>query len=177
MTVHPFVVNVARLRRLPGSRASVSCQGPVDPAGELDPSSPAESTVPAGADAVCDVTLESFVGGVSVSGTVRAPWTGMCRRCTAPVGGELHIAVRERFVEAPVPAEDELAYPMVDDQIDLGVMVHEAVVLELPLAPLCDLACRGLCPQCGADRNHESCSCVAPRDPRWANLDVLRSSS
>ncbi|MGH9082909.1 MAG: DUF177 domain-containing protein [Acidimicrobiales bacterium] len=50
------------------------------------------------------------------------------------------------------------------------------MVLDLPMAPLCRQACRGLCPVCGIDRNGESCVCVAPRDPRWANLDVLRSA-
>ena len=34
--------------------------------------------------------------------------------------------------------------------------------------------CLGLCPTCGADRNESECDCVAPVDPRWANLDVLR---
>jgi uncharacterized protein len=47
-------------------------------------------------------------------------------------------------------------------------------VLELPMAPLCRDDCAGLCPQCGANRNEGDCGCVAPRDPRWANLDVLR---
>ena len=52
--------------------------------------------------------------------------------------------------------------------------MRDAIVLELPMAPLCREDCRGLCPQCGADRNEAECGCVAPRDPRWANLDVLR---
>jgi uncharacterized protein len=52
--------------------------------------------------------------------------------------------------------------------------VRDAIVLELPMAPLCRDDCRGLCPQCGADRNEADCGCVAPADPRWANLDVLR---
>jgi len=42
------------------------------------------------------------------------------------------------------------------------------------MAPLCMEDCAGLCPQCGANRNEGDCGCVAPRDPRWANLDVLR---
>jgi uncharacterized protein len=80
--------------------------------------------------------------------------------------------VHERFGDAPI-AEDEL-YPIVDDTIDLGPLVRDAIVLELPMAPLCREDCRGLCPQCGADRNEGDCSCAAPKDPRWANLDVLR---
>jgi uncharacterized protein len=151
----------------------------VDPDGVISPRSPADSAVPEGAEATCDVTLQSYDGGVMATGTVSAPWRGVCRRCTAPVGGQLVVAVRERFCE-PGPRhgdpDDEEAYPIVDDELDLRPMVHDAVVLELPLAPLCREDCRGLCPGCGADRNTEPCGCVAPRDPRWANLDVLRSA-
>ena len=61
-----------------------------------------------------------------------------------------------------------------DDTLDLAPLVRDALVLELPMAPLCRDDCAGLCPQCGANRNEGQCGCVAPRDPRWANLDVLR---
>ena len=133
--------------------------------------------MPPGAEAVCDVTLESFDGGVMVTGTVTAPWDGVCRRCTVPVRGELTARVRERFCEPGGrygDPDDEEAYPIVGDELDLGPMVHDAVVLELPLAPLCRPDCAGLCLQCGTDLNEQRCACVAPTDPRWANLDVLR---
>jgi uncharacterized protein len=82
------------------------------------------------------------------------------------------VGVQERFVDPPM-AEDEF-YPIVDDTIDLGPLARDAIVLELPMATLCREDCAGLCPQCGADRNEGPCGCLAPRDPRWANLDVLR---
>jgi uncharacterized protein len=141
--------------------------------------SPADSSVPDGADASCDVVLESFEGGIDVRGTVQAPWEGVCRRCTCAVGGQLRSEVRERFVEqrsGDAEPQDEEAYPIVQDELDLWPMVRDALVLELPLAPLCRPDCRGLCPWCGADRNDTDCGCVAPRDLRWANLDVLRSA-
>ncbi|MGH9090525.1 MAG: YceD family protein [Acidimicrobiales bacterium] len=195
MPEDPFVVHVARLRRVAGSRWHEVRRGELDPehllsadadagdaggAGEGDgDAAGAESAVPAGAEAWGDLVLQSFDGGVMVSGTVGAPWLGICRRCTAPVGGELRIAVRERFTEPGArygDPDDEESYPIVADRLDLRPMVRDAVVLELPLAPLCRDDCRGLCPHCGADRNVEPCTCVAPRDPRWANLDVLRAA-
>lgn len=175
----PFVVHVARLRRVLGTRWHEVRTGPVDPEGVIVARSPADSSVPEGADAICEATLESFAGGVMVTGTVAAPWRGMCRRCAASVEGVLRIPVRERFTE-PAAAygdpDDDEAYPIVNDELDLRPMVRDAVVLELPLAPLCRDDCRGLCPHCGCDRNEESCDCAAPHDPRWANLDVLRST-
>lgn len=190
----PLVVNVARLRRSPGNQMhqvrtapaeAIEPLGTAGAAGSRQPGSPGhdldrswiDSTVPVGADVSCDVVLQSFEGGLMVVGTVRAPWIGLCRRCTAPTGGDLEVAVRERFAPrecARGAPEDEEAYPIFGDFLDLGPMVHDAVVLELPVAPLCRPGCRGLCPWCGIDRNVASCECVAPRDPRWANLDLLR---
>jgi len=193
MSDDPFVVHVARLRRVAGARWHEVRRGTVDPDHLLAPSraaagisgpAGADSTVPEGAEAICDVTLQSFDGGVMVIGTVQAPWQGVCRRCAVPVGGDLRIAVRELFAEpggghpgsSGLQPDDDEVYPIVHDELDLGPMVRDAIVLELPLAPLCREDCLGLCAHCGADRNTEKCDCVAPRDPRWASLDLLRSA-
>jgi uncharacterized protein len=172
----PFTVSVARLRRSRHAehvvrRGEVALAGPLKEAG-IDAG---RSVVPAGAEVEADVTLTPFEGGIDVSGTVIAPWEGICRRCAEPVSGELHIRVHERFAEQAVAsASDEDLYPVDDDVIDLAPLVRDAVVLELPAAPLCRDDCAGLCPHCGANLNDGDCGCVAPRDPRWANLDVLR---
>jgi uncharacterized protein len=177
MATDPFSVRVAKLRRGTGPeqhevrRGEVALAGPLEEAG-IDAG---RSVVPAGAEAEVDVTLTPFKGGIQVDGTVTAPWTGLCRRCAEPVAGDLRISVRERYADDPLSApSDEELYPISDDTIDLAPLVRDAIVLELPMAPLCREDCAGLCPQCGANRNEGGCGCVAPRDPRWANLDVLR---
>ena len=131
------------------------------------------SEVPEGADVDVDVDLEPIGGSaVEAVGTVAAPWEGLCRRCLQPVAGTVLAQVRELFESTPV--EDE-TYPLAHDQIDLEPMAREAVVLELPQAPLCKEDCRGLCATCGADLNEGDCPCEAPVDPRWAALDELRT--
>ncbi|HXW38371.1 MAG TPA: DUF177 domain-containing protein [Acidimicrobiales bacterium] len=177
MVVGPLVVHVARLRRSPGTALRVHKSVPLEDE-RLAPATPADSRVPEGDEADCDFLLESYSGGIMATGTVRVRWVGLCRRCTAPVEGTLEVSLKERYCDPPGRGEpeDEEAYPIVDDTIDLGPMVHEAILTELPLAPLCREDCRGLCPSCGIDRNEETCACVAPRDPRWASLDVLRST-
>ncbi|MGH8995366.1 MAG: YceD family protein [Acidimicrobiales bacterium] len=178
MAVGPLVVHVARLRRPSGTAVRVHEKVRLDP-DALAPATVADSGVPEGAEAEVDVLVEPYVGGLMVTGTVTSPWLGVCRRCTAAARGVLEVPVQERFCEPPGPdePEDAEAYPIADDAIDLAPLVHEAVLGELPLAPLCREDCQGLCPWCGIDRNEERCACVAPRDPRWASLDVLRSTS
>ena len=45
-------------------------------------------------------------------------------------------------------------------EVDLGPFVQEVIELLLPVQPVCREDCRGLCPRCGVDRNHESCDCA-----------------
>jgi uncharacterized protein len=45
------------------------------------------------------------------------------------------------------------------DGIDLKDSLQEQIVLALPYKPLCRQDCKGLCPQCGTDLNHEICQC------------------
>jgi uncharacterized protein len=177
MATGPLAIQVARLRRRKGVRLRVEASAALDPA-YFSTSSVADSRVPEGAEARCDLVLEAYDGGVRVTGRVLAPWRGMCRRCTVAVGGILEVAIEERYCDPPARGApfDEEAFLITDDVVDLRPLVDEAILAELPLAPLCREDCLGLCPTCGADRNEEPCACVAPRDPRWDSLDVLRTS-
>jgi uncharacterized protein len=166
MSERPFVVHVAQLRRVPGTRWHIVRRGSIE---DLACSG---SAVPEGAEAEVDVTLESVGGAVSVAGFLGAPWTGECRRCLSPASGTVRVQVLEHYTEGGDGSE---TYPIVGDELDLESMIRDTVVLELPQAPLCSGDCRGLCPTCGANLNQESCTCgPAVEDPRWAALGALR---
>ena len=69
----------------------------------------------------------------------------------------------------------EETYPLHGDQIDLEPLARDAVLLELPLTPLCAEDCQGLCSTCGANRNEGDCGhSITSTDSRWASLDVLK---
>ena len=173
MPADPWLVPVTTLRRQPGARREERRAGWI---GEL---SVAGSVVPAGAVAVADAILDSIDGGIEVAASVRAPWQGECRRCLRPISGELWCDVRELYRaraghEAADPDED--TYPLEGELLDLAPLVRDALLLELPLAPLCREDCRGLCPTCGADLNSGPCECAPTSgDPRWGVLDALRA--
>ena len=131
--------------------------------------------VPEGATIDLDVRLESVSEGVYVSGTVSAPLQGECVRCLAELTDELTVELGELFaypdsLTDETTDDDELPR-VVDEQVDVEQTVRDAVVLALPLAPLCTDDCPGLCPDCGErradlepDHGHETL------DPRWAAL-------
>jgi uncharacterized protein len=72
-------------------------------------------------------------------------------------------------------ADEAGLIPVEGDTIELTDGLQEQIVMALPLRPLCRPDCKGLCPQCGADLNHEKCHCApAPPDPRFAVLKNLK---
>jgi uncharacterized protein len=62
-----------------------------------------------------------------------------------------------------------------EEEINLSPYIREQVLLALPMRPLCDEECRGLCSGCGADLNDEPCRCVYSRgDPRMAPFRTMK---
>jgi len=164
----PFHVQVAALRKQAGVTRHEHREALIPGLGAVSVVVPDDEPV------VLDVTLSSYPGGITASGEVAASWSGECRRCGGPVQGTVRAEVRERFAPTGGTDRDEEAYPLTGDELDLEPLARDAVLLELPLAPLCREDCAGLCPTCGANRNTETCDCVPAPDPRWAALDALR---
>ena len=152
----PWLVPVAALRRRSGSVADVQVTAVIPELAVTD------AWVPDGVPVSFVGTVESAIGGMTVNGVVRSAYEGMCRRCLETAAGDLVATISEVCTESPDP---DLGYGLDGDFLDLEPMVHDACILELPLAPLCQEDCQGLCPECGVNRNHETCSCAAP-DPR-----------
>jgi uncharacterized protein len=131
--------------------------------------------VPAGADVHLRLRLESVMEGVLVSGEIDAPLVGSCARCLEPIEDSLALDVQELFAYSgsttEATSEEDEVRRVEGDFLDLEPMVRDAVVLALPLAPVCSEDCAGLCVDCGqrlddlpADHSHELL------DPRWAGL-------
>jgi uncharacterized protein len=65
-----------------------------------------------------------------------------------------------------------------DEELDLGHLIREQLQLAVPMKPLCQASCRGLCTVCGIDRNADRCDCETVwRDPRLEALRALRPAS
>nr|WP_106398015.1 YceD family protein [Actinocorallia populi] len=133
--------------------------------------------VPKDAELELDLRLESVMEGVLVSGTALLPITGECARCLDEISFTMEIEFQELFVydDTRSAAEaDEDERRLEGDLFDLEPVLRDAVVLALPLSPLCQDDCPGLCAECGerlADVGPDHSHDVA--DPRWAALQGL----
>lgn len=173
----PFVISIADLPRHEGAYKQVTLQLPAPTRMGVE-----LLAVPQGEPIALDLQLHAVSEGVLVHGTVRAQAQGECARCLRDIERD----VREQLSElvyypqraAALAEEDDIEaeeLPVIDsDHIDLEPLVRDALVLALPLQPLCKPNCAGLCPECGErwedlppDHHHDHF------DPRFAALDDL----
>jgi uncharacterized protein len=105
-------------------------------------------SVPEGADLELEVQLERVVEGVLVTGTARAPLVGECARCLDLFTSATEVRFTELFTH-DASDDDADGYLLDGDLLDLEPALRDALVLELPLAPLCAEDCPGLCSECG----------------------------
>ena len=109
--------------------------------------------MPAGADVALDLRFEAVTEGVLVTGSAVAPLTGECARCLDPLTSTMEVSFQELYRYLPDPGEDEDDDEerfLDGDLLDLEPAFRDAVVLALPLSPLCREDCPGLCAECGA---------------------------
>jgi uncharacterized protein len=149
------------------------------------------------------LVLDLYSEGAHVfaSGRITGHVIVACSRCIEPVKLAFDEQLRVTFLpQAELPTPDEKAaaaasksadeddgVAITEDDldlfgydgevIDLEPLVREQFVLAVPYSPLCSEDCRGLCPQCGTNRNLSSCTCEGPGDPRLAGLKALKFPS
>lgn len=119
-----------------------------------------------------EVVIESIERGVSVTGHVAFEWEADCRRCLGMVQRLQEVEIDEIF-QTGAPDDSELI-DFDGQQIDLLPIVRDAVVLSLPLAPLCASGCVGPDPsRYPAEVEGQRVPAEKGLDPRWAGLSDL----
>ena len=144
--------------------------------------------VPEGDLVELDIRLESVAQGVLASAEIYAVAHGECIRCLDPVEVVIDRKLQELYRYEPtnekgrkkrrededVDLEGEEELQMEGDLMDLEIPIIDAIILTLPVNPLCSDECLGLCPDCGEKweklpegHAHEVI------DARWSGLDGL----
>ena len=118
-----------------------------------------------------------------VTGEVKTRLELACSRCLEPFEIPVHAAFELRYVphaentgegEREIAEDDLITAFYREGMLDIDDLLREQFQLALPMKPLCSDACRGLCPQCGANLNRTECGCSpAWEDPRLAPLKNL----
>ena len=163
-------INVARLLREPGLRIEVEAEL------ATDGHRMATTQITPDAQMRAKLALEAITTlEITVTGEVTAPYEGECRRCLEPVTGEVTATLREVYATRP---DDPEVYALDGDVLDLTPMLRDAVLLEVPMAPLCGPECEGPVPEAfeadfAEDLAEEGGADAPKADDRWAGLSAL----
>jgi uncharacterized protein len=160
-----LIVDVSELLHQPGSRKHVTAEQEV-------PGLTVDLARIEGGNVRADLELHAIVEGILATGSVSAAAVVECRRCLTEKPVALRVSVEEVFTRA---GSDEQGYRVEGETLDLEPMVRDAIVLALPLNPLCRPDCRGLCPACGQNLNEADCGHhrESAGDARWEPLRRL----
>jgi uncharacterized protein len=119
-----------------------------------------------------------------VEGRIETKLEVECTRCLEPVEMPLEFDFDVEFVKAEhfgVEGEHEIdpknlsADSLGSERIDLEKLVREQILLNLPEKIFCRDDCKGLCENCGTNRNVQDCNCKKEEiDPRWSALKNLK---
>lgn len=138
------------------------------------------------------ITIEANVSKGDAEGEYVAEGTSQftadleCSRCVEPYpfanSSTFHVRFRPRLEvsgeneEVEITDAGELDVEFYSERtIPLRDLALEQIQLSIPMKPLCDESCLGLCPQCGANRSREACKCEASVvDERWDALKGIR---
>jgi uncharacterized protein len=130
-----------------------------------------------------DYLVTKTSGTVFIKGSFSAQIDICCSRCLE----NTKLSIGSDFAYTLVPAkaetredlelkpeELEISYYQ-GDFIDLGPIICEQIILQMPIKALCSEECKGLCPQCGANLNASSCNCSSNIiDSRMAVLKNIK---
>jgi uncharacterized protein len=166
----PFLINLHELPRRAGEMRQYHFSFPL-PERMGTPMLGIESGIPM----TIDLRAESVDDGILITGNITSAATGECGRCLDSVGVEINQEFRELFLyqsrTSEDPDQDEGLFVLSGDEADIETAVRDAVILTMPLNPLCDEECPGLCSECGEKwstlpegHSHEVI------DPRWKGL-------
>jgi uncharacterized protein len=181
--INPFILNTFELPRRAGELKEY----------ELDIEAPTRIgvpliAIPEGDVIEADIRLESVTEGILLSAEIYAVAIGECIRCLDAVEVVVDRKIQELYRYEPtndkgrkkkrddedvdLDVEDELQ--MEGDLMNLEIPIIDAIILTLPVNPLCSEECLGLCPDCGEKwetlpegHAHEVI------DARWSGLENL----
>lgn len=125
-----------------------------------------------------DLLLESHGSELQLTGTVSTVLSLVCSRCAERFEHPVRISVADRIpLNRSDDPEEQWGSSYLDserDEFDLSEYALLLLLERLPLQPLCQADCRGLCPVCGQNLNQATCDCrTEASDPRLAVLAKL----
>lgn len=155
-----IAINVAQLLKMPtGTTRDLAFS---DPLPELSPEFDLAGPVEGRAH------LMRTSRGILASTSYRTVVRQTCGRCLEPTAATVQGTSADEFLPRvdvftghPLDDQPQPDEPVIDDRhvLDLTEVIRQDLLTRLPLQPLCEADCPGLCPECGQERRSGGCAC------------------
>ena len=114
--------------------------------------------------AIEDVKVEGVATSnedvIVVNASIKTKLQLTCSRCLDTFIYPIDIDIEERFTNNKELQDEEGIIFVEGDTLDLSLIVENSIISTLPIKRLCKDDCKGLCPECGVNKNVENCSCL-----------------
>jgi uncharacterized protein len=129
-----------------------------------------------------NLKVEKAAGEVFIRGDLSAKVALECSRCLNGFESVVNPSMDLVYTSAEQYEEDVKGHEVSRDELnlgflsgeelDIGEIVAEQLILNIPMKPLCSDKCRGICQRCGKDLNDGDCGCETTSvDPRFQVLE------
>lgn len=129
--------------------------------------------------------LNHSLGEIRIQGKLTVAAQAVCDRCLEPAAFPIDKEFDLVYMpaeEAAGGAENEVGEAGIEvgyydgAGLPLNDVLREVVLLALPMQVVCSQSCKGICPECGGNRNLRDCDCHASAiDDRWSKLKNFRA--
>lgn len=121
---------------------------------------------------IYEITVKREDEGFSIKGPVKFSLRFVCSRCLTEFESSFETYLDVRLIppfevegeEVELKDEDLNVSFFTSDELDLSGFIWEEIMLNIPIKPLCDEKCKGICPVCGKNKNIEDCKCESKID-------------
>lgn len=113
-----------------------------------------------------------FLGQGKVKTLLQLPCSRCLENTQVPIDTDFELGMVHNTAQSFSDDEDYIVFD--GDIVDLDQPVHAAIIMAIPIIPLCSESCQGICPVCGINKNTGECTCSRQEiDPRWEKLKNL----
>ncbi len=127
------------------------------------------------------VSVDNLGSRFLLSGEIEASGKSQCSRCLEDFDLKWTVPVDITVLRDTYKDEEDGVTLIIQQRkgaVDLSGAINECVVLALPQTTVCMDNCKGLCSQCGIDKNKATCDCInEDYDPRWEGLPDSETDS
>ncbi|EKY26613.1 YceD family protein [Clostridium celatum] len=113
--------------------------------------------------AIEDVKVEGVATSnedvIVVNASIKTKLQLTCSRCLDTFIYPIDIDIEERFTNDIDLQQDGTMF-VEGDSLDITEIIENCIISTLPIKRLCKDDCKGLCPECGVNKNVENCSCL-----------------